>query len=385
MPTLSWIVETVIDRDAEARHVLRAPVPIVVRFPCKACGRSFSSSAELANHVSRAHPLELPSLYLRGQPLLRESVIRTPLQESDVHLVQCTSCRVRADAGRWREYSVTDFRRKLVQYESGTWDVDLIHERTTDGSRADAQYHIRFRIADPAKLDAVDQLFADTLLREGLTHSDLHQFQKGLPSDAAAREYGAALGNYVLGILLKERQVPIRSQLGLEEFAAKMRTALDVLQLFQRPLALAVCSSIRFNLNEFASDLTGAAVEVETGFTFFRSLGLEESSESEGPNVARGHKQTSHTAICPVDQISHRILAVCGRLLAGEQSCSDLEDLLAATNEGAISEQDLVKIRVICAEGYLRLGYEADALPHFRAVQYAPVFREWARRHLTSS
>jgi hypothetical protein len=53
--------------------------------------------------------------------------------------------------------------------------------------------------------------------------------------------------------------------------------------------------------------------------------------------------------------------------------------------EHPLTEQDLVKIQVLCAEGFLRLGRAAEATEHLRALQHAPVFKHWARTHLSAS
>ena len=48
------------------------------------------------------------------------------------------------------------------------------------------------------------------------------------------------------------------------------------------------------------------------------------------------------------------------------------------------SEQDIAKVHVICAEGYLRLVRAPDALPHLRAIQFDPSLKHWAGRQLNA-
>jgi hypothetical protein len=56
-----------------------------------------------------------------------------------------------------------------------------------------------------------------------------------------------------------------------------------------------------------------------------------------------------------------------------------MDSLLRVPAEHRITEQDLVKIQVLCAEGFLRLGRAAEATEHLRALQHASVFKHWAR------
>ena len=90
MPTVSWILERAVERFWEGQVGLGSVKILRSVFSCERCGREFSSPEDLRRHVSLEHPLELPALYVHGEPLLRESVLRAPVRESDVTLVQCT-------------------------------------------------------------------------------------------------------------------------------------------------------------------------------------------------------------------------------------------------------------------------------------------------------
>jgi hypothetical protein len=149
-------------------------------------------------------------------------VLRASVREADVELVQCTFCEAQVDGGHWKRLTTPQFRTKFSRSKNSTWNVRLVHERSDDDSRTEEKYHIRVRIPDTSALNAVDEHFIQTLVLEELRHSDLRRFEAGLHTDVPAREYGEALGNYGLGILLKERKDPPRSQVGFEEFAVKM-------------------------------------------------------------------------------------------------------------------------------------------------------------------
>lgn len=175
MPTVGWIHEDAVERFWEAQP-FTLPLPRTV-FACELCGRRFYSADELRGHFSLEHPLELPVLYLQGVPLLRESVIRSPILETDVDLIQCSRCEVQMDGAHWQRLTVPHFRVQLTHPRNSTWNVRLIHERLLDDCRTAQEYHIRFRIPDNADLNAVDEHFIRTLALDELGHSDLKLFE----------------------------------------------------------------------------------------------------------------------------------------------------------------------------------------------------------------
>lgn len=355
-------------------------------FRCGRCGKIFESADTLRSHTTIHHPLELPALYVRGEPLLRDSVVRVSLAVSDTELVQCSRCEVQMDGGPWKRLAMPEFRKEFTRPVDSTWNVRLIHERSVDKTKTEEEYHVRFRIPDGAELNAVDERFIQTLVRDEVRHSDLENFENGLPQGAPAREYSGALGNYTLGILLKERRTPPHAPVGFERFAELMKEALEVLRLFHRPVALAVCSSIRFNLNDFADHGTGGAAEIETGLRFFRRVTSGAAPEKNTGDTERRSKACSKPAICPVDHITHRLLVACASLdEGGRMSLAELESMRQFTRANLpISEQDLAKVHVLCAGGYLRLGLTSDALPHLQAIQFVRPFNEWAQQQMNS-
>lgn len=380
MPTVGWIVEGAIDRFWESQPL---PAPRDVppqRFVCGRCGLILGSPEELRRHYSLKHPLELPCLYIRGEPVLREAAIRSTPSATEIELVQCTYCEVQIDGQSWSRIAPLDFRKQFVRSRDSIWNVRLVHERAEDGSRTQEQYHLRFRVPTASALDSVDEHFLRTLVKDELTHDDLARYQAGLPTDVAAREYGAALGDYALAILLKERRTPPHSHVRFEEFVSKMGMAMDVLRAFDRPVAMAVCESIRFNLNDFRDSFPIMASELAPGMRFFqRVLALSPTSPTRAASTP---ERKARRAICPIDHISHCLLSVCSERAPARDAIKSLETI----TEGPlpVSEQDLGKIHVICAAGHLRSGDKTSARPHLLAIQYDPVFRDWAQVQLPS-
>jgi len=384
MPTIGWILEDAIERQGESISSLPfipSPPPI---FRCKWCGKSFSLSQELQRHVSLDHPLELPALYVNGEPLQRENVVRSPILEQDVELLQCSRCEVKIDGDRWQPLTLPEFRRRFAESTNTTWEVRLLHERSLDNSQVKEEYKVRFRIPDSIALTAVDEHFRCILVRDTLRHNDLLKFIAGLPTDAPAREYGGALGDYALGIILKEQIRPSLAPIRFEEFVTKMRSSLEVLRSIHRPIALAVCSSIRFNLNDFHNASTTIATDMDAAIRLFHHVTSNRVQPEPTVPILYHPLPSATRAVCPVDRHSYHLMSDSVHLSHGETlSLTALESLRQIIRSSApISEQDLAKVHFICAEGYIRLNRTTDALPHLRTIQFNPLFRSWAQRHL---
>ena len=250
-------------------------------------------------HLALQHPLPLPGLYVRGRPLTREAVLRSTLQPSEIDLVHCSGCQLRVDGGEWREPSLADFRRQFAAAKNTVWNVRLFNHWPDDGSRSWTEYDLHFRRAHRGRLNRIDGLSLRTLAIDRISHDAIDRFEADLPDSLPEREYAAALGDYAIGILLKEQRVPPRAPVDFAEFAVKMKGALEVLREFDRPVALAVVGTIRFNLNDFHDYGVSTAPQIAGGLKFFRTL----ASSGAPPNAAPA-ADVSTVPVCPVDYIT---------------------------------------------------------------------------------
>jgi len=237
--------------EGQPRHV---PTPIPrPEFVCKHCGKKLSSPEELRRHFNLDHPLELP-LALRARQMgcsVKASSVPHS-RKTDVELFQCTA--LRGANGRWllAKMAAPEFRTRFTLPVDSTWNVRLVHERAFDKSSTQAEYCIRFRIPDPVALNMVDERFIQTLVVQELRHTELGRFEaacrRTAPHVIRPGAGGLRVGHHSEGTT-KSTSCPV----GFEEFAVKMRSALEVLRFFNRPVALTVSSSIRFNLNDFTT------------------------------------------------------------------------------------------------------------------------------------
>lgn len=383
MATFGWIVDDNVDHIADVTPlpILGAVVPR--KFICDSCGAVLESEDALRSHYSLSHPLALPALLIHDRPLLRDAAIRDKVPQGSIVLLNCTECDLQIDGGEWKKLSPLQFRERLARSGTATWNVRLVHKRDRDASEVREQYLLRVRIPSNSKLDVIDERFLDMLVRDSLSHDHLDAFQAALPDELAAREYAAALGDYALGVLLKERRQPPWSQVGFDAFSRQFRSALDVLQSFRRPIAIAVCDSIRFNLNDFRDYGTSIATEADIAIRFLRTF--DHPGAEIHARKARGTKTGSRRAICPIDGMTHRLMSACWRAVAGTGHCG--MDLVASltsfiAGESPVSEQDLAKLHVLCADGLLHSVESSEARRYLLAIQFDAVFGRWAQEQL---
>jgi hypothetical protein len=381
MPTVGWILEGSVERFWEARTRPAKAAPRV--FVCRSCGRPFVGQRELIQHLAAAHPLPVPTLFVNGQPLLRESVLRSPFFAHDVDILHCSEAAVRIDGEPRQMLGPQELAERLAAAADAVIDIALFNDRIEDGTRTRSEYNIRIRQAEPASLNRIDDCFLRILAVDEITHAAIAQFEAALPPSSPEREYGAALGDYAIGILLKEGRAVRQAPIDFAEYAAKMKGALEVLRQFDRPVALAVCSTIRFNLNDFQEYGVVGAGEVVVAQALFRSL-----AGIGGTGQARLRRATSrsHVPVCPVDYVTHLLLCTAGALAKGSSLQQGAEKALleALARTSIQSDYDLAKSYVIRAEALIRQGRAADAAPLLRKLRFDPTMHGYARKRITS-
>lgn len=382
MATFGWILETAVDRWAEGTERFASvtdtagPPPV---YACPYCNAKFQSEETRRQHLGLDHPLNLPILEVGGSPLPTRMVFRHTLRESDVNVHLATQCRIRKIGTAWEQLDTGDVAKRLASLDDAIWVLELINERALDKSTTHHRYEIAIRVPTEDEMARADAAFVKTLAIDRLSHEAVQTFAEQLPTRAAAREYAGALGDYAIALLLKEQRRPPRAPVGFQEFAAKMRSSLDVLRHFARPVALAVCSSIRFNLNEFKRIARPPQCDAEIGEAFFAGV-----AKGSGDPAHVSRLKGTMDSICPVDAMTDRLLRTVHRIVGGETLAADeLLDLSPSETSGMpISQQDLVKINVMCAWSHLHHGRAHDALKYLQTVRFNSEFGKWAEHNL---
>src|ERR1051326_7734769 len=247
MPTVGWKLET-----AEERYWEHVPAPTPEpAFLCPYCPERFMDGAKYQEHLGLDHPLELPAMIVGGGALLSEIIIRRPITARDVHIANATACHTRRIGEHERAITAHDLAELLSGETCSRWEIRLTNRRVVDQEEAERRYLIDFRIPAEKELNQVDKQFIRCLAVDKPRHEDLDRFFTGCPPSAVVQDYVGALGDYVLGIIVKEEGHAIHAPLGFEEFRAKYESSREVLRHFDRPVARAVTACVDFNLNNF--------------------------------------------------------------------------------------------------------------------------------------
>lgn len=346
--SVGWILEDARERFLEGHpepsRVLHGHAP--PRYRCALCGQLFDTDAARYSHDKSEHRFDRPVLFIKGDEPRQDQVVRTPLRESDVAWSRCTECRIRAHSGKEKTVSLEGLQAALAcQKNNALTEVCL----TGNHSSSSTSYRLNFCIPSETSLEQVDALFATSFRMAEIQHAAIGAFTESLPDDTASREYGDALGNYVLGLLLKEYNRNTTACIGTDEFKARMQESFEILKVFERHLPRAICRLIRFNLNDL-----------------------------DAPNPV---EWTTYPVDCPVDSQTRFMLAAAGRLAANETLNTDELELHLGTGRH-ITEYDRLKLHAISAAAFLRLNQMNNARPHLNAVRSHLVWETWARNHL---
>lgn len=374
MPTTGWILESAQDRYLEGT-VWTAPV-YVPNLPCPFCDRRFPSQESLLAHLGIEHPVSIPVLMLAGNPLGREFVVRQTPEPAHFLLCNCTACRVIV-LGQSAILSPSGLPQWLCEKQPLHAEVELENTRALDQNSAVSRYRIEFRVATPDMLADCDRLFVEKLAIPNPTLGDVDGFRRAIPSAQAAKEYGGALADYVVGVLLKEqaRDRGIRGR--FESYKDKFMEVLGILSGFPRPLSKAVVTAIEFNLN--AWDRIAPPPQMRD---FVRAVGFFRNLPDSPGAVAAPDEATSlERAICPLDVVTDRILHVIKWLVppVGKAYRDHIEGLENLQSRVPIGEFDRLKLNVVGAVAGL-LGRDSGlALQYLRQIQFDDRFGAWAK------
>src|SRR5436853_261524 len=128
--TLYWIRETAEDHHAEREpRVIPPPTPPP---PCPECGKTFTSSAQLAEHVSLEHPIERPLLFVAGRAAPSEVTVRAALAPNDVIVLGATAIEVSKDGRPPVATDTVGLAELLARHPASTFAIDLSNTRAFD-------------------------------------------------------------------------------------------------------------------------------------------------------------------------------------------------------------------------------------------------------------
>lgn len=380
MPTFGWTFEDAGERIGESLDSLDSNRHPVVACPYPGCGRQCKSSDELSQHLGLEHPLNIPVLQIQSRSMPSEFSVRVPFSPSDVALLNCTACEVCFDAGEVQNVEPARLPKLLAEQRSSICELRLLNERVLDRNQAAREFVARFRIPTEHTLQTIDDEFVRRLAIEHPRIADVEAFRTACPDDAAAHDYAAALGDYVIGLAIKERHPDAHVYSDFENYREKFSTAIAVLKEFPRPVALAVAAAISFNTNNFSVAPSVHLPVMNAAFLFFGPIAT--GNEPRTHSAAAG---TQSSPICPVDITTHRILEATQRATTDRTPHPMVaDDLDSLSRRKPLSEYDAAKIRAVFVYVLTRLGKLEEAESQLRRLQFTAPFESWAKSQLES-
>ena len=353
-----------------------------VQHPCPYCSAILNTKEELIRHTRTGHPLELPLLLVRGVPATTELVLRAPLKQADVDLENCSAIECSSGAGNYSQINFDELKTMLTSRTDGLLSLRLSNERSVDDVKARREHRIRFRIANPNSLAAIETRFIDCMQRLPISVPSAEEFWQecdGLKDNTASADYANALSVYIIGLAIKQGGTGAE-HLSFDRYKDKFMDSLGVLQLVPTLLAKGVAGVIRFNINDFG-DWRGespAFPGLQAAGNFFHAP----HEALAGPYLLR-RDALAQAARCPVDDLTERIIDSTLMILEGRFDDPALLSLLPPLLKWSpLPEYDRQKLNVLMATMYSKQGNNEKASTHFRALRSDMNFGAWAEGYL---
>jgi hypothetical protein len=380
MPTLGWILESDEDRFFESIEdaYLRF---IPTQYICPFCTESLLSRQALRDHVIGAHPVERPSLLVKGMPAPATITLRAHPREDEIETTNCSRILVTKNGRSPMTVAPDDLSAALAHENSSHYEITLENVRAIDGVVTAANYTIRIRVADPHILKAIDRTFVELLAVPDFTVETIALFAKKCTCLTDDLDYPGALGDYAYGILAKEGSGG--TSLRFEAFKDKFEAAYAVLRDYPRFLARAILSSIRLNFNNFSSFCEPSSLPLlDRGMIFFGNLAAGRPFEATTKVCDDG----GHRHVCPIDMVSQEILRYAGRLAQGDALWGgEITRCMERAGHGTITPQDQSKLLVVCAVALRHSGQGEKAIPILRNLVNDEAFGRWANAQLNEA
>lgn len=370
MPTLNWLYETVEDRFRErgVENVVRPPQT----HACPLCEATLPELIELSWHLSEMHPLDRPVLLLRGAAAPRHSVIRRSLEPADIELVNTTHVRVHENGQHVRSIVWDDVPRMIAGSRRGVYRLKL--ENQEPRGSAGAEYELRVSIADEVELDAADEMFRQHLAVDLPTSVGIRLFKEQSEQLSTAGRYVDGLIEFVWGVLAKDDRTAAHTS--PDDVLRRFKRAVaELAEYDDRPVARAVSTVCRFNLNDVRQITRRTGDPLMDGCIELMRL---TATGGEWNTVAAPPPAASRNPLCPIDVDTHRVLSAFEGLFSSGAHEREVESFASLAASPELVSLDRVKLYVIIAASLAKAGRTEESIGYLRTLRHDPIFGEWA-------
>ena len=329
-------------------------------YPCPRCGEVFDTPRGLEEHSFAGHHQPRPVLLYRGLECGSSAVEIYDLTGSqDWATVQADRAWIDG-----QEIGAEDLPQHLAVQRHRRVTVELL------AGSVRAEFDLIFRIADPDELDQVDEHLEALAAGQRLDMRAIEDFVRHCAELGTAERYVDAYAHYFYGVLARERSP--ESDLPRSAYRDKYELAASVLGQFDRVAARTVTALVAFHFNQFAralargSDSPRLRFAVERLQRFITGTGHVEAPECDD----RGFEAVF------ADAETERLLRWVTQPFT-EAAREQMEE--AAAYVQGCEALDQLKLRLVLAEYYVRLGEPEMARNHVGQLLHQDLTEEWAR------
>lgn len=373
MPTFGWIQEDATEAYLSATQTVPDPRgPLPRTYHCPFCTHLAVTSKALQDHLAGVHPVERPALLLAGTEPGLTFTVRQHRDPSEFVFANTTDAAVSVDGTAMSPLDQGSLSTLLASLDRSVVRIRLRNGKLRGAEPVATNYEVRFRIASPEALDAVDRAFMEHMTKAVVTRETGRRFRQDPRCQGTGLDYAEGMAEYVLGVLIKEQPHGQAMASSLDSFTDAFTASLQKLRVHQRPLPHLLCSIMRFVLNQFGTTpvLSGYA-ELDAATDFLRG---PRQDHSPVPNAPPGRLKA-----CPLDHGTDRLLAlVKGMSMKDRWSPVLRNECLQVANDRALVLPDRQKALAVWALTALRLGAQREAIEPLSQIAAVHPFDVWA-------
>jgi hypothetical protein len=373
MPTFGWVHEDASEAFLSATQRVpdpRGPLPRTYR--CPFCIHVAATPRSLQEHLAGIHPVDRPALLVGGVELGLAFTVRESRAASEYILANATSAAVSVDGMPLAQVDHDSFGVLMARLDRSVVHVRLSNDRLRGAEPVTTSYDVRFRVAAPKALDAVDRAFMDHMTKGVPTREAARHFRRDPRCQETGSDYAEGMAEYVLGVLVKEQPYGQALASSLDSFTDAFTAALQKLRVHRRPLPHLLCSVMRFSLNQFGTGtIASGYAELDAAMELLRGPARVHAAMPDAPAV--------RLKACPLDHGTDRLLALAKAMSRKDHWSPVLRnECLQVANDRSLVLPDRQKALAIWALTALRLGAGREAVEPLSQISAVHPFDTWA-------
>ncbi|MCG5246883.1 hypothetical protein LPC10_17645 [Methylorubrum sp. B1-46] len=374
MPTFGWVHEDASEAFLSATQKVPDPRgPLPRSYGCPFCTHVAISPRDLQDHLSVAHPVDRPTLLVSGIEPGLTFTVRERRAPSDYILANATAAAVSVDGMPPEPVDQSTFGSLMARLDRSVARIRLSNGKLRGAEPVTTTYDVRFRVAAPGDLDAVDRAFMDHMTKGVPTRETARRFRQDARCQGTGSDYAEGMAEYVLGVLIKEQPHGQRVSSSLDSFTEAFTAALQKLRVHRRPLPHLLCSVMRFALNEFGSGTVASGYdELDAATELLRGPAVAHIVVPDAP--------ASRLKACPLDHGTDRLLGLVKAMSRKDHWSPVLRsECLQVAGDGALVLPDRQKALAVWALTALRLKAPDQAVEPLSQIAAVHPFDAWAQ------